>query len=239
MLGRRIHIVGVLAALVLLATACDWTQLWVTPALNGVSPQVAINPSNVASLHEVFYVPFTAHTDILLSGVSTANGILYADDENTLVAADLAGKTNCSYAGSPGVCQPLSEGYYGTTYTSTPAVANGLEYLTTDGTHGSMAAVDANGTTGCSGTPETCQPIFTVTPPLQGSLDASPLVSDGLVFEGGAVYDANGVNSCSGTPTVCQPLWADPNGRTVGPDTVSDGELLVRYNNGAVDVFKP
>ena len=54
-------------------------------------------------------------------------------------------------------------------------------------TDGKLYAFSAAGTTGCSGTPKTCAPLWTSTT-TNGPLYASPAVANGMVYE--AEWDA-------------------------------------------------
>ena len=81
---------------------------------------------------------------------------------------------------------------------------------------GHLVAASTDGSTGCSGTPKVCQPLWTAS--VSGMDSAgSPLVANGVVYEtflqaagsSGelAAFDATGTTNCSGSPKVCQPLW--------------------------------
>ena len=95
----------------------------------------------------------------------------------------------------------------GTTYsTASPAVSGGVVY--TESNDDKLFAFDANGSTGCSGTPATCTPLWTAA--LSGTPDdSSPAVANGAVYAPSSTlqaFDANGVTNCSGTPKTCTPL---------------------------------
>ena len=72
-----------------------------------------------------------------------------------------------------------------------------------------LEAFDLGGTTGCSGSPKVCQPLFTTASSFAtsvvvgGLLYATPQVTGSLALE---VYDAAGVTGCAGSPKVCAPL---------------------------------
>jgi eukaryotic-like serine/threonine-protein kinase len=96
---------------------------------------------------------------------------------------------------------------------SAPAVAKGVVYVGLPG--GSLdprdvvAAFDAAGNTGCSGTApaRTCEPMWA--DDVDG-LPASPTVINGVLYvQADRLYafDAAGVTNCSGTPKHCAPLW--------------------------------
>ena len=77
---------------------------------------------------------------------------------------------------------------------------------------GVLRAFDALGTTGCTGSPKTCAPVWRASVP---GAPLTPTIVGNTVYAaaGGALYafDAAGSTNCSGTPKVCQPLW------TAGP----------------------
>jgi len=73
-----------------------------------------------------------------------------------------------------------------------------------------MYAFDAKGTTNCSGSPKTCQPVWTTLS--VGSELSAPVVSGGMVFFADAsgnvfAFDAAGINQCPGSPPECVWLW--------------------------------
>jgi outer membrane protein assembly factor BamB len=65
--------------------------------------------------------------------------------------------------------------------TSSPAVANGVVYV---GSNGQLYAFSAAGTTGCSGTPKTCTPLWATGTSSNGFTYSSPAVANGMVYEG-------------------------------------------------------
>ena len=156
------------------------------------------------------------------NGASTApavaNGVVYIDSPSgpTLYAFDASGTTNC--AGTPKVCQPL---WTATTAdgASSVVVANGVVYIGGESDGGRVEAFDANGVTNCSGTPTTCQPLWTSTSNVGFS---SPAVANGVLYTTGQdetlyAFSANGTTNCSGTPTTCTPLWTAPMDITPDP----------------------
>lgn len=84
-------------------------------------------------------------------------------------------------------------------------VARGHAYVGgSDSVPGTAVRVfDAIGATGCSGTPRTCTP--------QWSLDGggTPDVYGTTLYRGGNAYDADGVTNCSGAPKVCGKVWQE------------------------------
>ena len=77
---------------------------------------------------------------------------------------------------------------------SSPAVANGVVYVGSD--DHKLYAFSAAGTTGCSGNPKSCAPLWTAT--TGGRVQSSPAVANGLVYVGSDdtdlyAFDANGV----------------------------------------------
>lgn len=154
------------------------------------------------------------------SGTPSAwNGNVYVAPFGGGVAAfDGAGTVGC--AGAPKVCAPR---WTASVPVGAPiAVANGVAYVTRQDfvpsgpTATSLVAIDATGTTSCSGSPKVCAPLWTA--PL-GSSDAPiapqvspPSIENGTVFVAGPdavvkAFDAAGQAGCSGVPKVCTPLW--------------------------------
>jgi len=87
---------------------------------------------------------------------------------------------------------PVSHGNAGS-----PAVANGVLYIA----NGTLYAFDATGSTGCTGTPAVCAPLWTSV--LSSRQNGSgPAVADGVVYVnsrdlGLQAFDAAGVTNCS------------------------------------------
>ncbi len=130
------------------------------------------------------------------------NGVLYIGSvHDTIEAFDANGHTNCS--GAPKQCTPLwsgpAPGIIGA-QDSIPAVANGLVYV--GARDGNLYAFDANGTTGCSGAPKVCAPIWLATTAPGAEVTSSPSVVNGVLYvgsDGGDLwaYDAAGNTNCS------------------------------------------
>jgi outer membrane protein assembly factor BamB len=114
---------------------------------------------------------------------AVAGGVAYiASLDGNLYAFSAAGTTGCS--GTPRTCKPLwtAPGAGGVPPLSpSPAVANGVLYA---GSNGQLDAFSAAGTTGCSGTPKTCAPLWATGTSTNGSTFASPAVANGVVYEG-------------------------------------------------------
>jgi hypothetical protein len=112
------------------------------------------------------------------------------------------------------------------------SVVNGVLYATNAG---SLEAYSASGTTGCSGSPTGCSPLWSYSP---GPLLGNPAVVSGVVYaptsSGLDAFDAAGHANCSGTPTVCQPLWSASG--TFGTPTVSNGTVYVT-TSGTLEAF--
>ena len=181
---------------------------------------------------------WTANTAGPPSSPTVANGVVYvgaADNiagsqGNRLYAFSAAGTTNCS--GSPKVCSPLWTAVLSDSAVGTPAIADGVVYISA----GVLYAFDAAGTTSCSGSPKVCTPLWTGTPGT-GGVRSSPAVANGVVYAGSqdfasggvhklAAFSAAGTTNCSGSPKVCTPLWTA---------TVSnDAETAPAIANGVV-----
>ncbi len=118
-------------------------------------------------------------------------------------------------------------------------VANGVAYLGSGG--GRLYAFDARGSTGCSGAPRRCTPLWTATTGSpQGGLVRTPAVQNGLVYvtaiDGSTArdvlyaFDAAGVRGCSGRPKVCRPRFSavlGEVGSSSAPTVVASGVVYV------------
>ena len=100
----------------------------------------------------------------------------------------------------------------------------------------SSTRYDAAGMTGCSGSPKTCQPLWTAQGPT-----GTPSVADGVVVIFRRLFDVpasttNGAAGCSGSPKTCMPLWTatvDQNsclGRCSfrGPPSIVGGRVYIQ-----------
>jgi hypothetical protein len=151
------------------------------------------------------------------------------DDFSTFSAFDVAG---CP--GSPVPCDPAwtarSTGYEnvgselddGLATLTSPTVADGKVFV---GAEANVYALDAAGTTNCSGSPKVCTPLWQMAGAIQ---NGGPIaVHEGNVFVHGAqaegyragvfAYDANGQEHCLDNETgqrYCFPLWASDYGLT-------------------------
>ena len=158
--------------------------LWTATTQSGLIADVSVSRG-------VVYVPtgIPVHT-----GHITGHGIFYALDENT-------GAVLWTYSTHD-------------LFWSTPAVANGVVYAPMTADVGSavaqVAVFDATGSTNCSGTPKTCNPMWTA-PTAAGDEMSDPAVENGVLYvsSGSSLYtfDAAGSTGCSGTPKTCAPLW--------------------------------
>ena len=165
---------------------------------------------------------WTAATGAGVMWTVVANGVVYAgSNDGKLYAFDAAGTTNCS--GSPKTCQPLwTATLPEADATWAPAVANGVVYVGSDDEFtSSVAAYDAAGTTNCSGSPKTCQPLWTASTGGFGSSASSPVVSHGVVYVSGEgkLY-AFGLEKVPPTTSILIPS----NGATVSGTTTLDAD---------------
>jgi hypothetical protein len=187
---------------------------------------------------------------------TVVNGTVYVEDGSIggkLEAFDAKGATDCS--GTPKFCSPEwtstamgTLGFNGYTVT----VANNVSYAAS--ITGTIYAYDAAGSTGCSGNPAVCLPLWQDTP-TTGSLTGYPVVEAGTLyvdsfqFTGTAMnpgyagaleaFDANGVTNCSRTPKVCSPLWQTAGNTDASqvPPAVADGTVFVDSFGGPVAAF--
>jgi len=113
---------------------------------------------------------------------------------------------------------------------SAPSIAGGVAYV--GSRDDKLYAFSANGTTGCSGMPRRCAPLWS-TPRLGGAVVSTPAVANRMVYIGSVgekmfAFDAAGVKNCSGTPKVCRPLWSRTmSGDVIASPTVAAGVVFV------------
>ncbi len=167
---------------------------------------------------------------------AVSNGaVIVAANDGKIYAFDAAGSTNCS--GSPKTCTPLWTATTGSNNSlgMSPVVSNNVAYV--GGANGVLYAFDATGTTGCSGSPKVCTPLWTAD--VGSQVTDSPAVADGSVFvptmsSGLKVFDAAGQTNCGGVPKVCLPLWVSSD-TTESFVSVANGKV---YTSGAgMEVF--
>lgn len=124
----------------------------------------------------------------------------------------------------------------GSTGAVTPqAVVNGILYASNAN---GLEAYSATGSTGCSGSPTSCAPLWSdagVSIPSSGGV----AVINGVLYVTTATaleaFDAAGHTNCAGTPTTCSPLWQAPLASPSAP-TVSNGTVFVTASD-TLDVF--
>ncbi len=105
-----------------------------------------------------------------------------AEDGGKLYAFSAAGSTNCSGTPPNRSCSPLWTGTSRWGIDSSPAVANGVVYVGAGDSK--LYAFSAVGSTGCSGTPKICKPVWTGTTDAFDYNDSSPVVANGVVYVG-------------------------------------------------------
>ena len=193
---------------------------------------------------------WTAITGQYASWPTIANAVVYVGSSdnsgstNTLFAFDAGGNTGC--AGTPKLCTPLwtanvGVGSFGSG-TSSPAVANGVLYL--GASDGKLYAFDAAGSTGCTGTPKVCAPLWTANTGVY-PVYSSPAVANGVVYVGSNddrlyAFDAAGSTGCTGTPKVCTPLWvATFNEGVMSSPAVANGVVYDAIIDGRLFAFGP
>jgi outer membrane protein assembly factor BamB len=236
-----------------LKTAWTWTQ---TVGSVGSSPAVANGVVYVGSTQGNLYAfsaagatgcsgtpktctPLWTGTtgSITYSSPAVAGGVVYvAAEDGKLYAFSANGATGCS--GTPKTCAPLwTAAIAEESGRSSPVVVNGVVYITA-GTTGKLYAFSANGTTGCSGTPKTCTPLWTAA--ADGA--SSPAVAGGVVYVGGFnsldAFSAAGTTGCSGTPKTCSPLWTGTtSGNGASSPAVAGGVVYFGSGDGKLYAF--
>ena len=117
-------------------------------------------------------------------------------------------------------------------------VANGVLFVGTDSSVAPLYAFDAKGSSGCSGPPQTCAPLWTSTVNIAGTAE----VAAGRVYvpAGQTLYafDAAGVNGCRGVPKTCAPLWSYSDaGATFAQPVIVNGLVFAGTSAGELVVF--
>jgi outer membrane protein assembly factor BamB len=109
---------------------------------------------------------------------------------------------------------------------------------------GMLQAYDAAGNTNCSGTPKSCQALWTADAggAPQTIVQTDPATDGSTVFVGGAdgklyAFDAGGNTNCSGTPKTCAPLWTGPLGSAAFDPVVSNGRVFIGSADGHLFAF--
>jgi outer membrane protein assembly factor BamB len=209
----------------------NWAKFHYDLANSGFNPyENVIGPANVSELK----IAWTAATDnVVASSPTVDSGVAYISSEDKLYAFSANGATGCS--GTPKTCKPLWTGAIigdSPGDSVSPTVANGVVYVEGNYTDENMLyAFSATGTTGCSGTPKTCKPLWTAA--TDGYPDSAPAVADGVVYIGSSdgdlyAFSADGTTGCSGTPKTCTPLWAGlTDGYVNSSPAVADGVVYV------------
>jgi len=172
---------------------------------------------------------------------TVANGTVYVTTSSALEAFDASGTTNCS--GSPKVCAPIwisSATPFGGTIVT---VSGGIAYIyDVSGTAEGVAAFDATGVKGCSGSPKVCAPLWFDETRYQPNIGSYPFVLGTMLYVSTLqgltqpqangdfeAFDAKGVTGCSGTPSLCSPIGAVP-ALSTSPSVGGDNAVFVPSN---------
>jgi hypothetical protein len=102
-----------------------------------------------------------------------------------------------------------------------------------------LYAYSAAGTSGCSGTPKTCQPLWLGDTGQVGSLNSvgasSPAVVGGVAYVGAGNQLVAFSTTCSGT---CSPLWRfDTGGQVSSSPAVANGKVYIAGGNAKMYVL--
>jgi outer membrane protein assembly factor BamB len=93
-----------------------------------------------------------------------------------------------------------------------------------------LYAFDGSGTTGCSGTPTVCDPLWTGD--AGADVTTSPSVANGLVYltssDGKVQAFETSTAGCSGDPMVCTPTWTQTLSTWLNTSpTIANGTIYV------------
>jgi hypothetical protein len=189
------------------AGSVNWPSFRFDTALSGynVSEKV-ISSSNVSGLT-------TAWTESVTGAVQVApavvDGVLYVAASNGFYALSA---TNGAVLWS-------HPGFFGR---SSPAVSDGVVYVT--GEDGNLDAFNTTvNSTNCSGSPVTCNPVWTAAVGGAGTIaQSSPTVSGSMVYVA-AGYDFFAFNTAGCAAAVCLPAWKAAHNPANGESPVSGG----------------
>ena len=193
------------AVFALAVSVCDWTTFRHDNAHSGFMP-LAVGPADPTALAPRFTVttggPVFSSAAIVhgVAYVGSLDGFLYAFD------ADRPHELQRHSRRLRAVVARLDPERFPDLLVA--AVAGGIVYVGSD--DGLVYAFDADGNTGCSGTPKVCTPLFAGQ--TTSNVRSSPTVENGVLYIGSVhntieVFDANGNTNCSGVPKACAPLW--------------------------------
>jgi outer membrane protein assembly factor BamB len=197
----------------------------------------SLNAYDAAGLQNCFDSPTVCNprwhatfADIVNSSPAVSGGVVYVLTAGELYAFDAAGNANCVNGTA---CPLWTAQAFGD---SSPAISNGIVHVASNN---QLLAFDAAGTTNCSGTPKTCQPLWTAT--LGGSITSSPAVANGVVYIGSLdhklyAFDAAGVTNC--TNVSCSPLWTATAGDTISSSpAVANGVVYIGSEDNNMYAF--
>ncbi|MEP6624976.1 MAG: PQQ-binding-like beta-propeller repeat protein [Acidimicrobiia bacterium] len=228
---RRMFTIGV----VIVLSGC-WAQFRGDAGHAGSQAfESAIGTSNVGALAITWHGRTGSGT--VNATPTIANGVAYVgSSDHKLYAFDAAGDCvalkTCAVRWT-GLTGNIIKG-------GSPAVANNVVYVGSDDRK--LYAFSADGSTGCSGTPKTCTPLWTAA--TGAAVESSPTVTGGVVYVESAnlkleAFDAAGVTNCTTvTATTCTPLWT----ATIGPSgglspAVANGVAYVATTDGVLAAF--
>lgn len=146
----------------------------------GLTAMTTSDPGNCAVGYATDWVGTLRRLELTSAAVGTSRVFISASN-GSVAAFDLAGRINCTATAAPRSCGPLWTGALGSggfgSLTS-PTFANGVVFV---GSHdGHVYAFSGDGSTGCSGTPTACVPLWSAA--TTGPIAAPPTVADGYVY---------------------------------------------------------
>ena len=143
-----------------------------------------------------------------LSAPTVDNGFVFSGGTERLYAFDAAGTVGCT--GAPKSCSPIWTASVSCSILCSPAVSRGVVYANSNDL-AKLYAFDAQGMTGCSGTPRVCAPLWSASTGQATASHWPVAISNDTVYVGSATsvlaFDAAGTAGCSGAPKTCTPLW--------------------------------
>jgi outer membrane protein assembly factor BamB len=187
----RIRALGLLVALLVVATGCDWGQLGFDAGHTGSQPlERTIGPANVAGLTQRWSAQIAARQTPISPAV--VGGIVYMVAEGFVYAVDADTGVRVWKAPVSGFAP------------SSPAVSDGVVFVAGDRLQ--AFAAGGCGTTTCAAL--WTSDVFPPPNPSTPSLSGSPAVAGGVVYVDALQLFAFDASGC-GSPT-CAPLWSSP-----------------------------
>jgi hypothetical protein len=226
-MGRRMRLVALIGAVVLVSSGCDWLQWGGGATHRGTIYEPVLNKTNVAGL-----VPSTMATIPTTSPAVTSNGLVFVESAGLLTAFDAKTSAVVWSASLPA----------GSTEGGTPAIhqASNTIFVVVAGASPVLVGFDVSGVRNCNPLLDTCRPVFSAQLGNAFGPSSPPVVDGAKVFANGAntlfAFDATGQTNCTSSSgqATCTPLWSAATGFAAGgvAPAVADGVVYDAIRTG-------